>query len=311
MSSRGSGGRTNGTLPQTKICQFKLVLLGDMAVGKSSLVLRFVKGQFDEFQETTIGAAFLAQSVCLDDTTVKFEIWDTAGQERYHSLAPMYYRGAQAAIVVFDITKPETFDRAKAWVKELQRQASPNIVIALAGNKADLAEKRLVEYEEAQTYAEDTGLLFMETSAKTAMNVNELFLAIAKKMPKTDTQNPTHAARHRGVNLQDPDAHSNRACCALVITIIIHCRVDHLVPAFDPGGHPCTARHRLALVAGPLGDADQRRLLFHTVTGPSFFYACRGGEFDSPDMSVGYSLGSSALPVLWASSPSFSPAIPP
>lgn len=134
MSSRGSGGRSNGALPQTKICQFKLVLLGDMAVGKSSLVLRFVKGQFDEFQETTIGgetrrcrsgglaphqiaahccsplrvsaAAFLAQSVCLDDTTVKFEIWDTAGQERYHSLAPMYYRGAQAAIVVFDITKP-------------------------------------------------------------------------------------------------------------------------------------------------------------------------------------------------------------
>lgn len=130
MNSRGSGGHSNSTLPQTKICQFKLVLLGDMAVGKSSLVLRFVKGQFDEFQETTIGgedylvavwvgsnehavtcssfftAAFLAQSVCLDDTTVKFEIWDTAGQERYHSLAPMYYRGAQAAIVVFDITKP-------------------------------------------------------------------------------------------------------------------------------------------------------------------------------------------------------------
>ncbi|XP_047012094.1 ras-related protein Rab-5B isoform X2 [Ictalurus punctatus] len=187
MSNRGNA-RTNGNLPQTKICQFKLVLLGDMAVGKSSLVLRFVKGQFDEFQETTIGAAFLAQSVCLDDTTVKFEIWDTAGQERYHSLAPMYYRGAQAAIVVFDITKPETFERAKAWVKELQRQ-------------------------EAQTYAEDTGLLFMETSAKTAMNVNELFLAIAKKMPKTDTQNPTHAARHRGVNLHDPDAQSSRSCC--------------------------------------------------------------------------------------------------
>ncbi|KAE8580460.1 hypothetical protein XENTR_v10024437 [Xenopus tropicalis] len=145
MANRGSL-RANG-VGQTKICQFKLVLLGDMAVGKSSLVLRFVKGQFDEFQETTIGAAFLAQSVCLDDTTVKFEIWDTAGQERYHSLAPMYYRGAQAAIVVFDITKPETFDRAKAWVKELQRQASPNIVIALAGNKSDLAEKRMVEYE--------------------------------------------------------------------------------------------------------------------------------------------------------------------
>lgn len=122
-------------------------------------------------------AAFLTQSVCLDDTTVKFEIWDTAGQERYHSLAPMYYRGAQAAIVVYDITNQvgarlpgrvggpgwgwgslaaapscrlcsqETFARAKTWVKELQRQASPSIVIALAGNKADLASKRMVEYE--------------------------------------------------------------------------------------------------------------------------------------------------------------------
>ena len=92
-------------------------------------------------------AAFLTQTVCLDDTTVKFEIWDTAGQERYHSLAPMYYRGAQAAIVVYDITNQDTFSRAKTWVKELQRQASPNIVIALAGNKADLSSKRMVEYE--------------------------------------------------------------------------------------------------------------------------------------------------------------------
>jgi len=99
-------------------------------------------------------AAFLTQTLCLDDTTVKFEIWDTAGQERYHSLAPMYYRGAQAAIVVYDITNQDTFSRAKTWVKELQRQASPNIVIALAGNKADLANKRAVQTEEAQQYAE-------------------------------------------------------------------------------------------------------------------------------------------------------------
>lgn len=94
-----------------------------------------------------LSAAFLTQTVCLDDTTVKFEIWDTAGQERYHSLAPMYYRGAQAAIVVYDITNQDTFGRAKTWVKELQRQASPNIVIALSGNKADLSSKRMVEYE--------------------------------------------------------------------------------------------------------------------------------------------------------------------
>eukprot|EP00041_Stephanoeca_diplocostata_P001690 m.20994 g.20994 ORF g.20994 m.20994 type:complete len:207 (-) comp12280_c0_seq2:312-932(-) len=182
-----AGRQQRGGPPtQGKICQFKLVLLGESAVGKSSLVLRFVKGQFHEYQESTIGAAFLTQTVCLDDTTVKFEIWDTAGQERYHSLAPMYYRGAQAAIVVYDVTNTDTFNRAKTWVKELQRQANPNIVIALAGNKADLAGKRAVDLEEAQVYAEDNGLLFMETSAKTAKNVNEIFLAIAKKLPKNE-----------------------------------------------------------------------------------------------------------------------------
>ncbi|XP_062451752.1 ras-related protein Rab-5C isoform X2 [Rhea pennata] len=147
MAGRGGAARPNGPAAGNKICQFKLVLLGESAVGKSSLVLRFVKGQFHEYQESTIGAAFLTQTVCLDDTTVKFEIWDTAGQERYHSLAPMYYRGAQAAIVVYDITNTDTFVRAKNWVKELQRQASPNIVIALAGNKADLATKRAVDFQ--------------------------------------------------------------------------------------------------------------------------------------------------------------------
>lgn len=174
-----------------KIFQFKLVLLGESAVGKSSLVLRFVKGQFLDYQESTIGAAFLTQTVCLNDTTVKFEIWDTAGQERYHSLAPMYYRGAQAAIVVYDLTNPDSFERAKSWVKELQRQGNPNIVIALAGNKLDLAQKRRVTPEEAQAYADENGILFMETSAKTAINVNELFVAIAKKLPKTPPRPPS------------------------------------------------------------------------------------------------------------------------
>jgi GTPase SAR1 family protein len=92
----------------------------------------------------------------------------------------MYYRGAQAAIVVYDITNQDTFGRAKTWVKELQKQASPSIVIALAGNKADLASKRMVDLEEAQAYADEHGLLFMETSAKTAMNVNDIFLAIGE-----------------------------------------------------------------------------------------------------------------------------------
>lgn len=142
----GTAQRPNGT-SQSKSCQFKLVLLGESAVGKSSLVLRFVKGQFHEYQESTIGAAFLTQTICIEDTVVKFEIWDTAGQERYainmitkyeinnhnnlhiiyyryHSLAPMYYRGAQAAIVVYDIQNQDSFQRAKTWVKELHKQVS-------------------------------------------------------------------------------------------------------------------------------------------------------------------------------------------
>ena len=168
-----------------RVFQFKLVLLGDSAVGKSSLVLRFVRGQFFEYQESTIGAAFLTQTVALNDTTVKFEIWDTAGQERYHSLAPMYYRGAAAAVVVYDITNRDTFQRAKQWVKELQKQGNANIVIAVAGNKSDLASARKVEPEEAESYANDNGIFFMETSAKTATNVNELFVAIARRLPKT------------------------------------------------------------------------------------------------------------------------------
>jgi GTPase SAR1 family protein len=126
----------------------------------------------------------------------------------------MYYRGAQAAIVVYDVTNQDTFSRAKNWVKELQRQASPNIVIALAGNKADLSNKRMVDFEEAQAYADDNGLLFMETSAKTAMNVNEIFLAIAKKLPKSDPAQQGRPNRTTGgVDLQQEQNKSSGSCC--------------------------------------------------------------------------------------------------
>ncbi|KAJ1690067.1 hypothetical protein LUZ63_014222 [Rhynchospora breviuscula] len=177
--------------PTNKIRNAKLVLLGDVGTGKSSLVLRFVKGQFVEFQESTIGAAFFSQTVAVNDQTVKFEIWDTAGQERYHSLAPMYYRGAAAAIIVYDITNVATFTRAKKWVQELQSQGNSNTIMALAGNKSDLLDSRQVSTEEAEKYAKENGLFFMETSAKTAINVNDIFYEIAKKLLEGQTVQPS------------------------------------------------------------------------------------------------------------------------
>jgi Ras-related protein Rab-5C len=194
-------------MSSSRVHHFKLVLLGDTAVGKSCLVVRFVRDEFFEFQEPTIGAAFLTQTVALDDSTVKFEIWDTAGQERYRSLAPMYYRGAAAAIVVYDITNPDSFTGAKSWVKELQRRGDPNVVIALAGNKADLESRRKVEFEEANSYAEENGILHLETSAKNANNVKALFVEIAKKLPK----NPPQPERE-AFPLAAPQ-HDNRSCC--------------------------------------------------------------------------------------------------
>ncbi|XP_029121697.2 ras-related protein RHN1 isoform X3 [Elaeis guineensis] len=119
-----------------------------MGTGKTSIALRFVKGQFFDCQESTIGAAFFSQILSLNEATVKFDIWDTAGQERYHSLAPMYYRGAAAAVVVYDISSTDSFNRAKKWVQELQRQGNPHLVMALVANKADLETKRQVDNEE-------------------------------------------------------------------------------------------------------------------------------------------------------------------
>ena len=126
----------------------KLVLLGDTGVGKSAIVVRFVQGEFSNESKVTVGAAFLAKALRIPehgpDAAVKFEIWDTAGQERYASLAPLYYRGAGAAVMVYDITSTASFEKARFWVKELQKHASPNINMVLVGNKKDLEGRRAV-----------------------------------------------------------------------------------------------------------------------------------------------------------------------
>lgn len=166
----------------------KLVLLGDSNVGKSSLVLRFVKNQFNADQVTTVGAAFLQCPVPMEDSdeNIQFGIWDTAGSERYKALAPMYYRGAEAAIVAYDVTSFESFEGAKSWVRELKLYGQPNVVIALAANKCDLDQYRLVSQQEGQTYARENDMPYFETSAKTAHNVRRMFVDLAKRVPRKD-----------------------------------------------------------------------------------------------------------------------------
>tara|TARA_Y100000768_G_scaffold168425_1_gene126107 strand:- start:573 stop:1175 length:603 start_codon:yes stop_codon:yes gene_type:complete len=166
----------------------KVVFLGDTAVGKSCLAVRFVRNEFFEFQEPTIGAAFLGKTINANDKRYKFEIWDTAGQERYRSLAPMYYRGAKAAVIVYDITDEDTFKGAKTWVSEIKKKSN-NCLILLVGNKVDLTNNRKVDIHMVKEYVESNNLIYMESSAKTGLNVDKIFTTIAENIPEDNEQN--------------------------------------------------------------------------------------------------------------------------
>ncbi|XP_041857385.1 ras-related protein Rab-17-like [Melanotaenia boesemani] len=160
----------------------KMVLLGSSGVGKSSLVLRFVKDEFKD-ESPTVGCAYLTRLVHLSNITLRFEIWDTAGQEKYHSVTQLYYRGAHAALLVYDISKRETFIRAQLWLKELEKQYIPgSTVIWLIGNKGDLDQHREVSVQEGQSLANDRGLFFTETSALSGDQVSELLLGVAHRV---------------------------------------------------------------------------------------------------------------------------------
>jgi len=172
-----------------KSIRYKLVILGHLSVGKSSLITRFVEGKFTDNVEATVGVSFLTQNVLLDKYTIIFDIWDTAGQERYNSLVPMYYKGSDAAIVVFDITSEQSFSKAEYWITELQTQTkTKQMLIVLAGNKVDMEDERRVSIAHAKRLADDNGILYFETSAKNNVNVTEMFQEIARILPKDDRE---------------------------------------------------------------------------------------------------------------------------
>ncbi|NWI42041.1 RAB17 protein, partial [Picathartes gymnocephalus] len=170
---------------------YKVVLLGRMLVGKSSLAYRYVRNDFREMQ-STVGCSFFTQTLDLEEATVKFEIWDTAGQEKYQSVCHLYYRDAHAALLVYDITNKQSLSRAKLWLEELEKRFLPNeIVIALVGNKTDLAAEREVTTEEGEEFARTKGLLFMETSAKSNHQVNDVFMAVVQELLRREKEKPS------------------------------------------------------------------------------------------------------------------------
>ncbi|KAJ6513837.1 ras family-domain-containing protein [Mycena polygramma] len=157
---------------------FKVVLIGDSGVGKSNLLSRFTRNEFNLESKSTIGVEFATRSIDVDGKTVKAQIWDTAGQERYRAITSAYYRGAVGALLVYDIAKHASYVNVTRWLKELRDHADSNIVIMLVGNKSDLKHLRAVPTDEAKAFSTENGLSFIETSALDASNVEGAFQTI-------------------------------------------------------------------------------------------------------------------------------------
>ncbi|KAI8021533.1 Ras-related protein RABA2a [Camellia lanceoleosa] len=202
---------------------FKIVLIGDSGVGKTNLLSRFTRNEFCLESKSTIGVEFATRTLQVEGRTVKAQIWDTAGQERYRAITSAYYRGALGALLVYDVTKPITFENVSRWLKELRNHADANIIIMLIGNKTDLEHLRAVSTEDAQAFAEKEGLSFIETSALEATNVekafqtilSEIYRIISKKSLSSE-DDPMAASVKEGKTLLVGGSESNikKACCS-------------------------------------------------------------------------------------------------
>lgn len=189
----------------------KLVLLGDSGVGKTSIVTQFVSGSAPENVNPTIGAAFVTKDVTIDGQNLELLIWDTAGQEVYRGLAPMYYRSALIAFIVYDVTKNESFDSVSYWIRELKTNVEENIVILVCGNKVDLEDKRTVEFQTAQNMATENGALYAETSATTGTGVDRMFQMAISTLLKQ--RSPGQVAPKQGVDLDSKQEKKDKGGC--------------------------------------------------------------------------------------------------
>ena len=193
---------------------FKVVLIGETGVGKTSIITQFIDQTFQEDLQTTTGGTFSTKSVqCDNGKVLKFEIWDTAGQERYRSLATMFYKDANAAIMVYDVTRKETFEELKNyWAGQVKDNAPEKIILVIAGNKSDLIEQETVDEGEARNFAKELNAIFISTSAKSSEGINNLFEEIAKKhtgaknisIAKGNVEEPHVEEKNDKVKIENP-----------------------------------------------------------------------------------------------------------
>uniref|UniRef100_A0A453IYZ9 Ras-related protein RABH1B n=3 Tax=Triticinae TaxID=1648030 RepID=A0A453IYZ9_AEGTS len=168
------------------LAKYKLVFLGDQAVGKTAIITRFMYDKFDATYQATIGIDFLSKTMYLEDRTVRLQLWDTAGQERFRSLIPSYIRDSSVAVIVYDVTDTQSFLHTSKWIDEVNTARGKDVLIVLVGNKTDLVDQRQVPTDEGEAKAKEHGALFMETSAKAGFNIKALFRTIAASLPGMD-----------------------------------------------------------------------------------------------------------------------------
>merc|ERR1711973_587890 len=197
---------------QTSV-NFKVVLLGEGCVGKSSIVLRYVEDKFNSSHLSTMQAAFMMKKLQINDTRVNLAIWDTAGQERFHALGPIYYRDAQGAVLVYDITDEDSFQKVKVWVKELRRMVGPEINLIIAGNKIDLERKRTVNQEMAETFAASVNAVHIQTSAKKNEGIDNLFETLTNHILSKQKKSTATVPRQNIKIVDDDEVKTKSRCC--------------------------------------------------------------------------------------------------